>query len=157
MEILSHELDAEGLSSEGFARRFLPRHPVRERRTYVHAEGGQATWAVVCETGKTGANVFGLLNRCWLSELAPCDPVESSVARRALLRRAVRHFADAGTRMVVLLGDEAHGRDDALSAGFSFVSSGSVWLSRREVLPAWMAYVHDALSLPRGPQPSRAA
>jgi hypothetical protein len=149
MEIRAHELDPEGLSAEGFARRLSPRRPVRARETYVFAAGGRATWAVVCETGSEGANVFGLLNRCWLAELSPRAGTDEPGARRALLRRAIRHFSDAGRRQVVLLAPDARWLADAEGAGFEFVSKGAVWLSRWAVTPAWLAYVHDALSLPR--------
>jgi hypothetical protein len=157
LEILAHDLDAEGLSREGFARRLAPRRPVRSRETYVFvAEGGRPTWAIVCETGSEGANVFGLLNRCWLAELSASTRGEASVARRALLGHAIRHFSEAGKRRVVLLGEPGDDVEDPPGAGFAFVSTGCVWLSRREVLPAWLAYVHDALSLPRV-APSRTA
>jgi hypothetical protein len=149
IQVAAHELSAEGLSSAGFARKLAHHGQVRARTSYVFAPGGRPVWALVCETGNEGVNLFGLLNRCWLTELAPISSQEASAARRTLLRRALRHFADAGRRQVVLLENEHEAPDDALAAGFVRVSDGVYWLSRREVMPAWLSYVEDAFSLSR--------
>jgi hypothetical protein len=149
MQIAALELSAEGLSGAGFARRLGHQHALRSRQTYVFAPGGRALWALVCETGDEGANLFGLLNRCWLTELVPLGSQERLAARRTLLRRALRHFAGAGKRGVLLLEPEGESTSDALAAGFMRVSDGVCWLSRRDVMPAWLAYIDDALSLTR--------
>jgi hypothetical protein len=149
MQIAAHELRADGLSGAGFAHKLAHHGPVRARQTYVFAPAGRPVWALVCETGNEGVNLFGLLNRCWLTELSPLSSQEASAARRTLLRRALRHFAAAGRRQVVLLEPEGEGPGDPLSSGFVRVSEGVYWLSRREVMPAWLSYVEDALSLSR--------
>jgi hypothetical protein len=149
MQIAAHELTAEGLSSLGFARKLPHDHQVRTRQTFVFAPTGRPVWALVCETGNEGVNLFGLLNRCWLTELAPLSSQEASAARRTLLRRALRHFAAEGKRQLVLLEPEGERPDDPLAAGFVRVSDGVYWLSRREVMPAWLSYVEDAFSLSR--------
>lgn len=149
MQIAAHELSAEGLSSQGFARKLPPGEKVRARQTYVFAPAGRPVWALVCETGNEGVNLFGLLNRCWLTELAPLSSQEASAARRTLLRRALRHFAAQGKRQAVLLEPEGVSADDPTAAGFARVSDGVYWLSRREVVPAWLSYVEDAFSLSR--------
>jgi hypothetical protein len=149
IQVAAHELSAEGLSSAGFARKLAHHGQVRARTTYVFAPAGRPVWALVCETGNEGVNIFGLLNRCWLTELVPISSQEASAARRTLLRRALRHFADAGKRQVMLLEDEQAAPGDALAAGFVRVSDGVYWLSRREVMPAWLSYVEDAFSLSR--------
>jgi hypothetical protein len=149
MQVAAHELRAAGLSSAGFAQKLAHHGPVRTRQTYVFAPAGRPVWAMVCETGNEGVNLFGLLNRCWLTELSPLSSQEASAARRTLLRRALRHFAAAGRQQVVLLEPEDESSGDPLAAGFVRVSDGVCWLSRREVLPAWLSYVEDAFSLSR--------
>jgi hypothetical protein len=149
LQIAAHELTAEGLSTLGFAHKLAPHGPVRTRHSYVFAPAGRAVWALVCETGNEGVNLFGLMNRCWLTELVPLGSQEASAARRTLLRRALRHFADAGKRQVVLLEPEGEAHADPLAAGFERVADGVYWLSRREVMPAWLSYVEDAFSLSR--------
>lgn len=149
MQVAAHELHAEGLSKAGFASKLAPHGTPRTRQTYVFAPAGRPVWALVCETGNEGVNLFGLLNRCWLTELAPLSSQEASAARRTLLRRALRHFAEAGKRQAVLLEPENECAGDPVAAGFVRVSDGVYWLSRREVMPAWLSYVEDAFSLSR--------
>jgi hypothetical protein len=149
MQVAAHELHAEGLSHAGFGARMPQHREVRTRQTYVFAPAGRPVWALVCETGNEGVNLFGLLNRCWLTELAPLSSQEASAARRTLLRRALRHFAEAGKRQLVLLEPEGESVGDPVAAGFTRVSDGVYWLSRREVMPAWLSYVEDAFSMSR--------
>jgi hypothetical protein len=149
LQIAAHELSAEGLSAGGFAQKLGPNGLVRARQSYVFAPAGRAVWALVCETGNEGVNLFGLMNRCWLTELSALGSQEASAARRTLLRRAQRHFAEAGKRQVVLLEPEGEAHGDPLAAGFERVADGAYWLSRREVMPAWLSYVEDAFSLSR--------
>jgi hypothetical protein len=149
MQVAAHELHAEGLSQAGFGARMPQHREVRTRQTYVFAPAGRPVWALVCETGNEGVNLFGLLNRCWLTELAPLSSQEASAARRTLLRRALRHFAEAGKRQLVLLEPEGESVGDPVAAGFTRVSDGVYWLSRREVMPAWLSYVEDAFSMSR--------
>ncbi|HEX6244267.1 MAG TPA: hypothetical protein VFZ61_25295 [Polyangiales bacterium] len=143
------ELGAEALGGAGFARASLAHPSLRARETYVFAPAGRPVYALVCETGDERVNLFGLMNRCWLTELAPLGSQEASAARRTLLRRALRHFAQAGKRQFVLFESEHESAADPLAAGFTRISDGVCWLSRREVLPAWLSYVEDALSLSR--------
>lgn len=149
LQVAAHALSAEGLGSTGFARKLAPYAEVRARESYVFAPAGRPIYALVCETGEEGVNLFGLLNRCWLTELAPLSSQEASAARRILLRRALRHFAAAGKRQLVLLEPEHESAADPVAVGFTRVSDGVYWLSRREVLPAWLSYVEDAFSLSR--------
>jgi len=152
LECQALELCAEGLSSDGFARRFGAAGRGRTRTCFVFAPEGQPLWGLVCETGSEGANVFGLLNHCWLAQLSPCGSQESCVARQALLRRALTHYAEAGKHSCLLLETADGPSTDALASGFSRVSAGSVWLSRRDVMPAWLAYIDDALTLSQSRQ-----
>jgi hypothetical protein len=149
IQLTAFELGAEALGSAGFARASLAYPALRTRETYVFAPAGRPVYALVCETGDERVNLFGLMNRCWLTELAPLGSQEASAARRTLLRRALRHFAVAGKRQFVLFEPEHESAADPVAAGFTRISDGVCWLSRREVLPAWLSYVEDALSLSR--------
>jgi hypothetical protein len=142
MQVAALALTTEELSPAGFARKMQ----TRARQVFVYAPEGAPVYAVMCETGNEGMNLFGLANRCGLTALVPLDADGASVARRALLRRALCHFAAAGKRQMVLFEAECESAVDPTAEGFTWVSDGVYWLSRREVLPAWRSYVEDALS-----------
>ncbi len=139
----------------------------RRRAAYVALDDrgdgacdGRPLAAIVVETGDEGANVFGLLNACWLVPLGD-RPLDAGTAR-ALLRRAIAHYRAAGKRTFLLFAPAREGGEDGAPEappagfadplarassplGFEPVSHAVRWLAHRDVIPAWTAYLDELL------------
>lgn len=115
----------------------------RVRRVFVASSEDGPQAAIVAESGGEGVNVFGLLNRCWIVPLHASGG--SPEVRRQLLRHAVDWYREIDVAEFLYFGQSVECGEAATSLGFERVSGGMRWLSRRDVVPAWMSHVEDVL------------
>jgi hypothetical protein len=126
----------------------------RERRVFIAREQGEPVAALVAESGGEGVNIFGLMNRCFIVKLGS-NPV-TQAAKAALLEQAAQYFLQL-EKQLFLFFDE--GDADIASVelmGFEFVSDGMRFIASKQVVPAWLNYLKNVLSLRKGAEVSRA-
>ncbi|MBK8480360.1 MAG: PilZ domain-containing protein [Proteobacteria bacterium] len=119
----------------------------RARSLYVAFDPHGPTAALLLETGDEGINVFGLMNTCRILPLNGGWPDAETLA--ALLTQARAHFDRAQVQQHLLLAPPSLSAEDRAvlgALGYAYVSEGLRWLSRKEVLPLWIAYLDDLLA-----------
>ncbi len=138
----------DDLELDAFGRSCAARGYRRARRLFVALEDGERPRAaLLAETGEPGVNVFGLLDRCWLVYLEP-EAARDDRVKLALLDAAVRHYAAEGRESFLYFGHWGGEPMDLLEPlGYRFEAEGMRFLARREVLPAYMAYVDELMRM----------
>jgi hypothetical protein len=141
---------ATEIDLQGFAEQCQTFGFERGRSLYVARKAGVPVAALVAESGGEGVNVFGLMNRCFIVSLGP-EPV-SPAAKAALLGSAERHFERLDKRHFIFF-DEAE-LDPAFVAlcGFELISDGMRFIAHKRVVPAWLSYLANVLSLRQAAQ-----
>jgi hypothetical protein len=117
----------------------------RKRQVFVACRRGKPVAALIAESGAEGVNIFGLLNRCFIVSLTP-EPV-SAPAKAALLGKAEQYFERLGKRHFIFL--DAAEADPAFvtMCGYEFISDGMRFIAHKRVVPAWLSYLANVLSL----------
>jgi hypothetical protein len=117
----------------------------RERRVFIARVGGVPVAAVIAESGGEGVNIFGLMNRCFIVNLRS-EPV-TQAAKAALLEQTAQYFLQLEKPVFLFFDD---GDSDIASVelmGFEFVSDGMRFIAGKQVVPAWLNYLKNVLSL----------
>jgi hypothetical protein len=117
----------------------------RGRGIYLAHEHGVPVAALIADSGEEGVNVFGLMNTCFIVGLTP-RPV-SPAAKAALLGRAERHFNELEKRYFVFFDDADADPAFVTLCGFEFISEGMRFIAHKRVVPAWLSYLANVLSL----------
>jgi hypothetical protein len=140
----------EDLEFEAFGSRCAEFGYERSRKVYLAVDEGRPLAALLAESGHEGANVFGLLNRCWIVMMEP-EAARDDRVKLALLHQAIRHYAELGREDFLYFGHWGGEPMDLLEPlGYRFEAEGFRFLARREVLPAYMAYVDELMRMLRG-------
>ncbi|HYJ08541.1 MAG TPA: hypothetical protein VEX18_06020, partial [Polyangiaceae bacterium] len=117
----------------------------RGRHVFVAREQGLAVAALIAESGDEGVNVFGLMNRCFIVSLRP-GPVSMPV-KAALLGKAERHFEALEKRHFIFLDEPDADAAFVTMCGFDFISEGMRFIAHKRVVPSWLSYLANVLSL----------
>jgi hypothetical protein len=155
---VEYEALAYGPSEIGlteFADRCRARGWERTRRVYVARQGGVAAAALVAESGGEGVNIFGLMNCCFIVNLLP-KPVTEAV-KTALLEEASQHFLRLDKPVFVFFDDGDADPRAVEPLGFEFVSDGMRFIASKRVVPAWLSYLENVLSLRHAAEGARNA
>ncbi len=117
----------------------------RTRQIYVARERGVPVAALIAEGGGEGVNLFGLMNRCFIVSLTP-ESV-SPAAKAALLGKAEQHFTRLEKQHFIYFdGPDADPAFVSL-CGLEFISEGMRFIAHKRVVPAWLSYLANVLSL----------
>jgi hypothetical protein len=117
----------------------------RSRQIYVAREQGVPVAALIAESGDEGVNVFGLMNRCFIVSLSS-EPV-SLPAKAALLGKAEQHFDRLEKQHFIFLDGPDTDPGFVTLCGFELVSDGMRFIAHKRVVPAWLSYLANVLSL----------
>jgi hypothetical protein len=117
----------------------------RSRHVFLARERGVLVAALFAESGDAGVNVFGLMNRCFILSLTP-SPVSPSV-KAALLGKAERHYEAQDKRNFIFFDDPDTDAAFVILCGFDFISEGMRFIAHKRVVPAWLNYLANVLSL----------
>jgi hypothetical protein len=127
----------------------------RERKVYVALEEGLPVAALVAESGGEGVNIFGLMNCSFIVNLRE-QPV-SAAAKTALLDEASQHFMRLD-KPVFLFFDERDADVGSVEIlGFEFVSDGMCFIASKKMVPAWLSYLENVLTLRSAAEGRRSA
>jgi hypothetical protein len=124
----------------------------RGRQVLVASDADGPAAALIAETGSEGVNVFGLLNRCVIVNLRAS--VTPSV-KATLLDEATQYFRGLEKSEFVFLDDRDADIAEVELLGYEFVSEGMRFIASKRVVPAWLAYLQNALSLRVGSEGNR--
>jgi hypothetical protein len=117
----------------------------RSRQVYVAHDHGVPVAALIAENGGEGVNIFGLMNCCSIVNLS-VEPLPEAV-KAALLEEAAQHFLRL-EKPVFIFFDEADADVRAVELmGFEFVSDGMRFIASKQIVPAWLSYLENALTL----------
>ncbi|MCB9556320.1 MAG: PilZ domain-containing protein [Deltaproteobacteria bacterium] len=144
-------LDPGRLALRRFSEYCSQRDYLRDRRIFVAVKQGEAVGYIVAERGDEGANVFHLLNRCWLIRATDDDQIWAA-ARAPLLRRALEHYVEHGAPEALFLSmaDDAETEAELAQFGLHRQASGMRYIGGRHLIPSWMNYVDELLGTLRG-------
>lgn len=117
----------------------------RDRAVYVACERGVPLAALIAESGDEGVNVFGLMNRCFIVSLT-AEPV-SRPAKAALLGKAEQHFDQLDKRQFIFFDESDVDTAFVTLCGFEFISEGMRFIAHKRVVPEWISYLANVLSL----------
>lgn len=129
----------------GFASRCSKLGCERGRHVYVARERGLPIAALIAESGDEGSNIFGLMNRCFIVNLTR-EPL-STVTKAALLSKAERHFEELDKRHFIFFDEPDQDADFVRLCGFELISEGMRFIAHKRVVPAWLSYLANVLSL----------
>jgi hypothetical protein len=136
-------LDEARIDLAAFTRDCARLRHERRRDVFFASDGVGPGAALIAETGDEGVNIFGLLNSCRIVSLGAAPP--GPALRSALLARAVDHYRQRGKKHFLLLEDTAPD-DVPVQLGFERVSGALRWITHRDAVPAFTAYLDGLLS-----------
>ena len=135
----------EDIELTAFSEQCASRGSERSRRIYVARERGVPVAALIAESGGEGVNIFGLMNRCFIVSLT--GKAVSPGAKAALLGKAERHY-DLLEKQHFIFFDGADEEPAFVSlCGFELISEGMRFIAHKRVVPAWLSYLANVLSL----------
>jgi hypothetical protein len=117
----------------------------RARHVYVACRRGVPLAALVAESGDEGVNLFGLMNRCFIVSLAP--GALSPAVKAALLGKAERHFDELDKRHFIFFDEPDADAAFVTLCGLELISEGMRFIAHKRVVPAWLSYLANVLSL----------
>lgn len=117
----------------------------RSRQVYVADESGAPVAALIAESGGEGVNIFGLMNRCFIVSLTT-KPVSQPV-KAALLGKAEQHFARLDKEHFIFFDEPDVDPSFVKLCGFELISDGMRFIAHKRVVPAWLSYLANVLSL----------
>jgi hypothetical protein len=101
--------------------------------------------ALVAESGGEGVNIFGLMNCSFIVNLRE-QPIPQAV-KSTLLEEASHHFLRL-EKPVFLFFDERDADVGSVEMlGFEFVSDGMCFIASKRMVPAWLSYLENVLTL----------
>lgn len=117
----------------------------RARHVFVARRRGVPVAALVAESGDEGVNLFGLMNRCFIVSLRP-GPLLPAV-KAALLGKAERHFDELDKRHFIFFDEPDADAAFVNLCGFELISEGMRFIAHKRVVPTWLSYLANVLSL----------
>ena len=145
LELRAFCLERERIALRRFSEYCSERGYSRDRTVYLARLADQPLAAMVVESGDEGANIFNLLNRCWLVPLAPRH-LAFDAAQQLLLRRAIDHYLARDAREVLFLARDNPPIAVLERLGFRLQADAVRFIGSRELIPAWMNDIHEFLS-----------
>jgi hypothetical protein len=135
----------EDIELTDFSRRCAKLGCERGRQIYVARQGAVPVAALIAESGDEGVNVFGLMNRCFIVSLTP-EPVSPS-AKAALLGKAGQYFKHLKKEHFIFLDSPDSDAALVTLCGFELISDGMRFIAHKRVIPAWLSYLANVLTL----------
>jgi hypothetical protein len=129
----------------GFTNRCRELGCERGRHIYVARERGVPVAALIAESGDEGINIFGLMNRCFIVNLTR-GPL-SSPTKSALLGKAERHFEELEKRQFIFFDEPDEDPEFVTLCGLELISEGMRFMAHKRVVPAWLSYLANVLSM----------
>ena len=101
--------------------------------------------ALIAESGGEGVNIFGLMNRCFIMSLTA--EAVSPAAKAALLGKAEQHYDLLEKQHFIFFDGVAEDSGFVSLCGFELISEGMRFIAHKRVVPAWLSYLANVLSL----------